>query len=398
MNCACDGCDGVTLVLRQKSGAYDPEEQSIEGKVSVFWALLFDLTSTIVNLLQIGHMAAGEKDLEILILRKQLAMLERRLTQPPRLTRVEKLSLMVILLRLRASSRRTLRQLGESIRVVQPETILRWHRELVRWKWMRGARRRAGRPRTTDALEQLVVRLAEENSAWGYGKIQGELLKLGYRLSQGTIAQILARRGIPPRDGRGQSVGWRHLMRHYKQQLLACDFFTVETLFLKTLYVFFFIELGTRRVHFAGCTTNPDEMWVNQQARQIVWQCGERETPIRFLLRDRDSKFTSTFDSIFASEGIHVVRTPYRAPNANAYAERWVRSVREECLNKLLIINEAHLRSVMRTYVAYHNTARPHQGLAQLTPIPRPPTSPTGKVRRREVLGGIIGDYYQDTA
>jgi putative transposase len=398
MNCACDGCDGVTLTLRRRACAYDPEEQSIEGKVSVIWALLFDLTSTIVNLLQIGHMTAGEKDLEILILRKQLAMLERRLKQPPRLTRVEKLSLMVILLRLRASSRRTLRQLGESIRIVQPETILRWHRELVRWKWRRGARRRAGRPRTADALERLVVQLAEENNAWGYGKIQGELLKLGYRLSQATIAQILARRGIPPRDGRGQSAGWRHLMRHYKQQLLACDFFTVETLFLKTLYVFFFIELGTRRVHFAGCTTNPDEMWVNQQARQIVWQLGERETPIRFLLRDRDSKFTPTFDSIFASEGIHVIQTPYRAPNANAYAERWVRSAREECLNKLLIINEAHLRSVMREYVAYHNTARPHQWLAQLTPIPRPPVTATGMVRRREILGGIIGDYFKDTA
>jgi hypothetical protein len=364
----------------------------------MIWALLFDITSTVIHLLQIGRMAESDKDLEILILRKQLAMLERRLKQPPRLTCVEKLSLMVVLLRLRASSRRILRQLSESIRIVKPETILRWHRELVRWKWMRGARRPAGRPRTPDIVERLVVRLAEDNNDWGYGKIQGELLKLGYRLSQGTIAQILVRRGIPPRNTRGQSAGWRHLMRHYKQQILACDFFTVETLFLKTVYVLFFIELGTRRVHFASCTTNPNELWVNQQARELVWRLNERKPAIRFLLRDRDSKFTAAFDSIFSSEGIHVIQTPYRSPNANAYAERWVRSVRDECLNKLLIINEAHLHSVMREYVSYHNTARPHQGLAQLTPLPRTPARPIGKVRRREVLGGIIGDYYQDTA
>jgi transposase InsO family protein len=136
---------------------------------------------------------------------------------------------------------------------------------------------------------------------------------------------------------------------------------------------------------------------VNQQAREIVWQLGERKPTIRFLLRDRDSKFTAAFDSIFASEGIHVIQTPYRSPNANAYAERWVRSVREECLNKLLIVNEGHLRSVMREYVAYHNTARPHQGIAQLTPLPRPPTTEAGKVCRREVVDGIIGDYYKDT-
>jgi putative transposase len=301
-------------------------------------------------------------------------------------------------LRLRASSRRTLHQLSLSIRIVKPETILRWHRDLVRWKWMRGARRPAGRPRTPDLLERLVVRLAEENNNWGYGKIQGELLKLGYRLSQGTIAQILARRGIPPRDAREQSAGWRHLMRHYKQQLLACDFFTVETLFVKTLYVLFFIELGTRRVHFAGCTTNPNEVWVNQQVRELVWRLNERKPTIRFLLRDRDSKFTTDFDSIFASEGIQVIQTPYRSPNANAYAERWVHSAREECLSKLLIVNETHLRSVMREYVTYHNTARPHQGIAQLAPLPSPLVNPTGKVHRRDILGGIIGYYYQDTA
>jgi hypothetical protein len=153
-----------------------------------------------------------------------------------------------------------------------------------------------------------------------------------------------------------------------------------------------------RRDARARPTTNPNEIWVNQQARQIVWQFGERTHPIRFLLRDRDSKFTPAFDSIFASEGIHVIQTPYRAPNANAYAERWVRSIREECLSKLLIVNEAHLRSVMRDYVTYYNTARPHQGIVQLTPIPRPPAISTGKVRRREILGGVIGDYYQDTA
>ena len=189
-----------------------------------------------------------------------------------------------------------------------------------------------------------------------------------------------------------------HLMRHYREQILACDFFTVLTLFLKTLYVLFFIEVGSRRVHFAGCTAHPNGEWVTQQGRQMAWALEERPEPIRFLLHDNDGKFTKAFDTVFASERIKVIHTPYRAPNANASAERWVRTVREECLAKILVLNEGHLYRVMREYVVYYNEIRPHQGLEQQ--IPEAPTPPAvrGPIRCRDVLGGIIHDYYREAA
>jgi putative transposase len=187
-------------------------------------------------------------------------------------------------------------------------------------------------------------------------------------------------------------------MGHYKDQILACDFFTVDTFFLHTLYVFFFIELGSRRVYFAGCTEHPTSAWVNQQARQVVWELEGRSPHLHFLIHDNDSKFTETFDTIFAAEQIQVIHTPIRAPNANAHAERWVRTARNDCLDKLLIFNEPHLRRVMREYTAYYNAARPHQGLAQRTPIPMMTSTADRPVRCRSVLGGIQHDYYRDAA
>ncbi len=179
--------------------------------------------------------------------------------------------------------------------------------------------------------------------------------------------------------------------------MLACDFFTIETVTLRTLYVLFFIELGTRRVHLAACTAHPDSTWVTQQARQFVWELADTVPPMRFLIHDHDTKFTAGFDQVFVSEGIEIVLTPFRAPRANAFAERWVRSVREECLDHLLILGQRHLRRVLLEYVQYYNTARPHQGIQQHAPIPFPPV-PSGPVARRDVLGGIIHDYYRQVA
>jgi transposase InsO family protein len=186
-------------------------------------------------------------------------------------------------------------------------------------------------------------------------------------------------------------------MAHYKQQLLACDFFTVETLWLQTFYVLFYIELGTRQVHLAGVTAQPDGFWVAQQARQFVWKLQDCEVKPRFLIRDNDKKFTNAHDTVFRSENIRIIPTPIQAPNANAYAERWVRTVRQECLDHLLILNEAHLRRVLQAFIDYYNTSRPHQGLAQQTPIPRQQPTFTGPIQRREVLG-IINDYYRGSA
>jgi transposase InsO family protein len=184
---------------------------------------------------------------------------------------------------------------------------------------------------------------------------------------------------------------------HYKHQLLACDCFTVETLFLKTLYVFCFIELGSRRVHFAGGTAHPTGAWVTQQARQLVWAFEGRKPPLRFLIHDRDRKFTTAFDAVFASERIHIIRTPVRAPHANAYAERWVGTVREACLDQLIILNEAQLRRVMHDDVIYYNNARPHQGIDQRMPVPQPDRQQVGPIRCRNVLG-ILNDYYRAAA
>jgi putative transposase len=254
-----------------------------------------------------------------------------------------------------------------------------------------------GRPRTDREIERLVVRLARENG-WGNERIAGELLKLGYDISDETVANILRRHGIPPVPERNISPSWRHLMAHYKDQLLACDFFTIDTLFLHILYILIFIEIGSRRVHFAGCTAHPDNAWITQQARQVMWELDEREPAIHFLIRDNDKKFSHAFDTVFRSAGIHVIPIPHHAPNANVYAERWIRSVREECLDKVLIINQAHLRHVMREYVAFFNTARPHQGIDQRIPIPPASRATSGPVRCRNVLGGIIHDYYLDAA
>jgi putative transposase len=176
------------------------------------------------------------------------------------------------------------------------------------------------------------------------------------------------------------------------------DCFTVETLFLKTIYVLFFVELGTRRVHLAGCTAHPTAAWVTQQARHLGWQIQDGAIAARYLTRDRDSTFVPGFDAVFRSEGVEVVRTPYRAPTANAIAERWVGSVRRECLDHLLIVSEAHLRHVLTTYIEYYNEARPHQGLDQRTPVPRDQAGGQGPVQRRDRLGGLLREYEREAA
>jgi putative transposase len=362
----------------------------------MLWFLLARCFSTLLQLLLLSRQTDRSKDLQILLLRRQLDIAQRKLDKPIRLSRTEKFLLALLTVKFKQMTRLSVSQLQDVILIFQPSTVLKWHRELVRRKWTYRQRSRGGRPKIGAELESLIVRLAHEND-WGNGKIAGELLKLGYKVSDQTIANILKRHGIPPLPKRRPSLSWHHLMAHYKDQILACDFFTVETLFLQTVYVLFFIELGSRRVHLAGCTTRPRGTWVAQQARQMVWQIAEDDTRIRFLLRDNDSKFITSFDTVFASQHIEVIRTPYQAPNANAYAERWVRSVREECLDKLLILNQAHLRRVLRDYIDYYNTARPHQGIEQQIPVPRPSAQQQGNVRCRTVLG-ILNDYWRDAA
>lgn len=361
----------------------------------MLWFVMMQVISIVIECMGLVRKSEREKDLEILLLRRQLDILERTRDKPLRVSRAEKLTLAVLSARLKAVTGWSVKQFGAVLRIFQPETVFKWHRELVRRKWTFQSRRQRGRPRTDQEIEQLIVRLARENRGWGNARIAGELAKLGIELSDETVGAILRRHGIPRAPERGVSPSWRQLMSHYKDQILACDFFTVETFFLRTLYVFFFIELGSRRVHFAGCTENPNAAWVIQQARQVVWDLDGRTPPIHFLIHDNDSKFTPIFDSIFVAERVHVIHTPVRAPNANAVAERWIRTVRNECLDKLLIVDEAHLRRVLREYVAYYNSARPHQALAQQTPIPGAIPTAEGVVGCRPILGGIQNDYFR---
>lgn len=276
-----------------------------------------------------------------------------------------------------------------------PATLLRWHRELVRRKWTH-PQRKPGRPPTGRALRELVVRLARENPRWGYQRIAGELIKLGFRISPSTVRRVLTSAGLEPAPRRG-AVSWRAFLRRQAASTLACDFFTVETVTLRRLYVLFFIELESRRVHFAGCTTNPSGAWVLQQAHNLSFT-GLFER-IRFLIHDRDSKLTASFNEVFRSEGITVIHTPVRAPQANAYAERFIRTVRTECLDWLLIVGRRHLERVLRTYIQHYNRERPHRGLALQPPeTPQLKLPPGGDVQRRDRLGGLVHEYYRAAA
>ena len=225
----------------------------------------------------------------------------------------------ILALRLKSISNRSTAQLRSVIRLFQPHTVLAWHQQLVRRKWTFKRKNRGGRPAINKPLENLILKLARENPRWGYAKIEGELLKLGFNVSRATIQNKLRKHNILPASVRGGSIGWRHLMTHYKEQILATDFFTMETIALQTLYVLFFIEIGSRRVHISGVTPYPDGLWITQQARNLAWDIDHSETEFRFLLHDNDTKYTSAFDNVFKSRGLHVIHTPYRAPNANQW-------------------------------------------------------------------------------
>lgn len=280
---------------------------------------------------------------------------------------------------------------------VRPETLLRWHRALVRRKWAAFGRRRGpGRPLLPAELQDLVLRLARENPRWGYQRIQGELLKLGRAVSATAIRTILRRHRVPPAPLRA-GLAWSAFLRAHAEGLLACDFFSVETVRLQVLYVLFFIEIHTRRVFVAGCTGHPTGAWVGQQARNVTWALEEAGIHPTVVLRDRDAKFPPSFDAAFAAQRVRIVRTPFRAPKANAFAERWVRTVREDCLDWLLILGERHLERVLRTYTRHYNEARPHRSLGLRAPLARDHPGSGGHVGgavvRRDDLGGLIHEY-----
>ena len=244
-----------------------------------------------------------------------------------------------------------------------------------------------------------MLRLARENASWGYVRIAGELRKLGIDVSATLVRNVLKAAGVPPAPERG-GLQWRSFLRQHAATTLACDFLTVDTVLLRRLYVLVFICIGSRRIEYVACTSNPDGVWMLQQARNLLMDLDDRGQEPRFLIHDRDTKFSRAFDGIFRSEGVEIVRTPIRAPNANAYAERWVGSVRRECLDRLLIFGRRQLEHVLRIYIRHFNQQRPHRAL-ELRPPERPggtDPSPTAtlhplRVRRRDLLGGLLHEY-----
>jgi len=318
------------------------------------------------------------------VLRHELTVL-RRGSSRPRLTRADRAFL--------AALSRTLPRAVWASFLVGPDTLLRWHRRLVARRWNYPCRK-AGRPPLDHSVVSLILRLAKENPRWGYRRIVCELNGIGVAVSATRVRTVLLDAGLPPAPDRA-GLSWRVFLRQQAATTLACDFLTVETAFLQRIYVLFFISLATRRIEYVACTSNPDGAWTAQQARNLMLHLGD-DQPFRLLIHDRDSKFGGAFDEIFRSEGVRAIRTPVRAPNANAYAERWVRTLREDCLDRLLIVGRRHLERVLRVYVPHYNRHRPHRALG-LAPPERvaavsPSLFPVG-VERRDLLGGLIHEY-----
>lgn len=300
-----------------------------------------------------------------------------------------------------AMGRKLMRQV---VTIVKPETILKWQRRLERQKWDYSKRpRRPGRPRKPGEIEALVCRMAREN-VWGYGRIQGELAKLGITISESCVADILRRNGLPPSPDRG-GLTWREFLSRHADVLLCADFFTQEVWTfcgLQRALVLVVMHMRSRTVLLTEATFSPHSRWMAQQVRNVLWECDDLGIRPRFLIHDRDGCFSREFDTVLKHCGIEAVKTPFRAPNANAYIERWIRSIREECLGHLVLFGLNSLRRVIRQYKGFFNERRPHQGIGNRVPaaVDDEPPADVGEQEERlsavhcdEYLGGLLKSY-----
>jgi putative transposase len=292
--------------------------------------------------------------------------------------------------------------LADVATIARPDTILGWYRKLVAHKFDGSVRRGPGRPRIKREVEQLIIRMASENRDWGYDRIAGALANLGYEISDQTVGNVLRRHGLPPATERKRTTTWATFVRTHVALLTGTDFFTAEVLTLRglvTYYVLFFIHLESRQVAIAGLTVHPNEPWMKQIARNATMDdCGALRDS-RYLLHDRDTKFTRSFRAIIASGRVKPLALPARSPNLNAYAERWVRSVKEECLSKVTLFGERSLRRALSNYVDHFYSERNHQGKGNVLLFPRATDRQReGPVRCRERLGGLLRYYHREAA
>lgn len=354
-------------------------------------SLIYSAARLLVELL--STFGAGEAALraEVLALRRQVQVLERQI-QRAHWTPGDRMYL--------AALRQHLPRRAWSGLLVQPATVLGWHRDLVRRRWAayRGRPSR-GRPQIAPEIRELILSMARDNPSWGYVRIRGELLKLGYRVSAGTIRSLLLRRRIPP-AGRRSSLTWKRFLAAHAETLVAADFFTVDTVFFRRRHVLIFLHVANRRILSATCTREPIREWVTQQARNLIWRLDDDGLQLTGLIRDRDRKFPPSFDAVLEAEGVRVIRTPARAPTANAYAERWIGSCRRECLDWLLIASERQLQVVIDTYARHYNQQRPHRSCELRPPASRGDPAPiaSGAVERRSRLGGLLNEYVRQAA
>src|SRR5450755_3455948 len=347
------------------------------------------LARSLLNCLTVLARREVSKDAELLVLRHENAVLRRQVSRV-RYRPADRLWLAAL------SKLIPRRRWGE-VFAVTPATLLAWHRRLVSRNWDYTSRRRPGRPPTTAAIRKLVIRIATDNPTWGHRRVQGELVKLGHPIAASTVWQILHAAGIDPAPRRSGPT-WQQFLTAQARGILAVDFVHVDTVLLRRIYALIVIEHGTRRVHLAGITANPDGGWTTQAARNLLMDLGRRAASVRFLIRDRAGQFTGAFDAVFQADGIRILASPPRAPRANAICERMIGTLRRELLDRLLIVNEHHLRQVLTEYLRHYNAARPHRALGQLAPAQahsRPPEINLAeyRIRRKQVLGGLTHEY-----
>jgi transposase len=349
--------------------------------------LIYQMFAKLLSWMMLHARSDTTNEIEILVLRHQLAILQRR---TPRLQiRWSDRAVIAALARLLPARRR-------HGLLVTPATILRWHRHLVRQRWT-SQPVRGGRPAIPAGVRALIVRLAIENPSWGYRRVHGELAGLGYQIGASTVWTILNAAGIDPAPRRAGPT-WAQFLHAQAHAIVACDLFHLDTISLHRLYAFFVIEHATRRVHILGVTAHPTGAWLTQQARNLLMDLDDAHLRFRFLIRGRDSKFNAAFDAVFAAIHIQIIKTPVRAPRANAIAERFVGTIRRELLDRLLIINQRHAAAVLREFQRHYNDHRPHRSLGQAAPArPLPHRAPTDirKIKRHDRLGGLLHEYQQ---